>query len=191
MFVFDAYYHIYNHANGNENLFKERKNYFFFLSKSDFHLGSIANRIAWCLMPNHFHLLIKIKSFDEIKQESIQFKELKTAEQQSNFISKKFSNFFSSYTQSYNKVYQRRGSLFLKNFKRKEIQDEKYLLNLLLYIHQNPVRHGFVNSCSDWEFSSFRNFPTENQELLELIFDDIDNYKWIHQEQLEDWEKLL
>lgn len=51
------YYHIYNHANGDDNLFREAKNYPFFLQKYHQHISPIAETIAWCLMPNHFHLL--------------------------------------------------------------------------------------------------------------------------------------
>src|SRR5690554_5163811 len=173
MLIFEKYYHIYNHANGDENLFREQKTYEYFLEKYKKHISPIAETIAWCLMPNHFHLLVKIKTEEEIvaafssanssstfppstfspstfpKFQTLEklgleklkrlekFKKLETLEGKSNFLSKQFANFFSSYTQSFNKVYGRRGSLFLKNFKRKEIVDENYLLNLILYIHLN------------------------------------------------------
>src|SRR5690606_17973301 len=158
MLIFEKYYHIYNHANGNENLFREQKNYEYFLEKYKQHISTIAQTIAWCLMPNHFHLLVKIKTEEEIvaafsstfpsstfpsstfppltfpkfgtlekldlkkleleKLKRLEkFKNLDTLEDKSNFLSKQFANFFSGYTQSFNKVYGRRGSLFLKNFK--------------------------------------------------------------------------
>ena len=63
---FDTYYHIYNHANGDDNLFREEKNYSFFLEKYHQHIDPIAETIAWCLMPNHFHLLVKIKTEQEV-----------------------------------------------------------------------------------------------------------------------------
>ena len=66
MLIFEKYYHIYNHANGNENLFREQKNYEYFLEKYKQHINPIAETIAWCLMPNHFHLLVKIKTEEEI-----------------------------------------------------------------------------------------------------------------------------
>lgn len=190
MLVFEKYYHIYNHANGDENLFREQKNYAYFLEKYEQHINPIAETIAWCLMPNHFHLLIKIKSEDEIAStfsSSSTFpkfrtlEKLKTLEAKSNFLSKQFANFFSSYTQSFNKIYERRGSLFLKNFKRKEIVDENYLRNLILYIHLNPIKHGFTNTVSDWKWSSYASFPIIQQEIFSMLFDDEDNYGSIHQ----------
>src|SRR5699024_7832798 len=69
MLTFETYYHIYNHANGTENLFREKKNYAFFLKKYQQHIAPIAETYAWCLMPNHFHLLIKMRSEQEIAAE--------------------------------------------------------------------------------------------------------------------------
>jgi len=208
MLIFEKYYHIYNHANGDENLFREQKNYEYFLQKYIQHISPIAETVAWCLMPNHFHLLVKIKSEEEIvsafpsstfpkfrtleklELEKLElekfkqlekFKKLETLEARSNFLSKQFANFFSSYTQSFNKVYGRRGSLFLKNFKRKEILDENYLRNLILYIHLNPVKHGFTNEISDWKWSSYQTFPIEHTEMLRMLFADEENYQYVHQ----------
>ena len=55
------YYHIYNHANGNEQLIREDKNYKFFLLKVKEYVVPVAEIFAYCLLPNHFHLLIRIK----------------------------------------------------------------------------------------------------------------------------------
>ncbi len=109
----NQYYHIYNHANGDDNLFREEENYRFFLQQYHQHIDAIADTVAWCLMPNHFHLLVKIKNEESLLQTFSKFETLEK------LLSKKFSNLFSSYTQAFNKLYQRRGSLFIKNFKRK------------------------------------------------------------------------
>ena len=61
------YYHIHHHANGFENIFKSEENYRFFLEKYKFYISPVANTLAYCLMPNHFHFLIKIKSEEELK----------------------------------------------------------------------------------------------------------------------------
>ncbi len=145
----NQYYHIYNHANGDENLFREEENYRFFLLQYHQHIDAIADTVAWCLMPNHFHLLVKIKNEKSLLQT---FPKLKTLEK---LLSKKFSNLFSSYTQAFNKLYQRRGSLFIKNFKRKQITSSQYLQILFLYIHLNPIKHGFTKEISEWQWSSY------------------------------------
>ena len=61
------YYHIYNHANRFENIFINDENFRFFLEKYQLYLLSVADTLAYCLMPNHFHLLIKIKIEEELK----------------------------------------------------------------------------------------------------------------------------
>lgn len=175
MLDFERYYHIYNHANGDDNMFRESKNYDFFLEKCQFHILPIADTLAWCLMPNHFHFLIKIRSEKEIELSFPKFKTLEKIERRK-FLSKQFSNFFSSYSQAFNKVYRRRGSLFLKNFKRKEITSDSYLKNIVLYIHLNPIKHGFTKNLQDWLHTSFNELPSLNPDFMELIFGDKNNY---------------
>ncbi len=188
MLDFDTYYHVYNRANGDDNLFREEKNYAFFLKKYHRHIDPIAESIAWCLMPNHFHLLIKIRNEEEIAKENSTFLKFKTLEKfekrkeaQLKFLSKQFSNFFSSYTQAFNKVYSRRGSLFIKSFKSKAIVDDNNLRNVILYIHLNPVKHGFTDEIEDWKYTSYPYFSRRYPGLINELFDDEDNFKWLHQ----------
>ena len=162
-------YHIYNHANGNENLFRNEENYRFFLNKYIKYITSFSSTFCYCLLPNHIHFLIRIND----------------VEQSDKYYSKQFSNLFSSYTQSYNKLYKRRGSLFLKNFKRKPVEDDDYLLKLVNYIHFNPVKHGFVEKPEDWKYSSYNAICKQAntlicfQEVLEW-FGDLENFKYNH-----------
>jgi hypothetical protein len=92
------------------------------------------------------------------------------------FLSKQFANLFSSYTQSFNKLYNRRGSLFLKNFKRIEILEPAYLRNLVLYIHLNPDKHGFSKSAAEWRWSSYHTFYSENTEKASALFGNTEEY---------------
>lgn len=215
MLQFETWYHIYNHGNGDDNLFREDENYDFFLRKYHHHIDPIADTKAWCLMPNHFHLLVKIKSEAEIVDYfsnlpdppssflSSNFSSNRNFSKVSNFrkvddrkvdddpegskskfLSKQFSNFFSAYSQAFNKVYQRRGSLFLKNFKRKEIENDFYLKNIILYIHLNPIKHGFTRQIDDWPWHSYDTFIKEEPELIQNLFSGIAGYKEAHQDKL-------
>jgi len=64
------FYHIYNQGNNGENLFYNDNNYIYFLQKLDHYLSDFVDLYAFCLMPNHFHLLIKIKTLEELEENS-------------------------------------------------------------------------------------------------------------------------
>jgi REP-associated tyrosine transposase len=193
----DAYYHIYNHANGNEQLFVEEENYRFFLKRYQKHIAPVADTLAYCLMPNHFHLLVQIKPQEEIiiliekPAVSRKYGKIATSAEKdvfmSNLVSKQFANLFSSYTQAFNRKYQRRGSLFVKNFKRKRIEDEDYYTHLIQYIHLNPVKDGFVQYPGEWKFSSYQAIlstapTTVKREKVIEWFGGIENFRYCHLE---------
>ncbi len=152
-----AIFHIYNHANGFENLFIEHKNYYFFLEKVEKYILPIANIYAYCLMPNHFHLMVKINAEETLIEQWTKDADphILTSKQVENKISKCFSNLFSSYAQSFNKLYKRRGSLFIPSMKTACVDSHEYFINLVKYIHTNPVYHGFTQHLTDWEHHSF------------------------------------
>ncbi len=160
----DVCYHIFNHANGFENLFVNDGNYQYFLKKFATHISPIADTFAYCLMPNHFHLLVRIKPTAQLS-ESLKLSESSKASI-SNQLSKRFSNFFSAYAQSFNKQQNRKGSLFVSNFKRKEVSDDWYFARLVHYIHYNPVKDGFVSHPAAWPHSSFVSLLSEKPTRL-------------------------
>jgi len=100
----------------------------------EIHIDSIAETYAFCLMKNHFHFLIRIKEENEILTKLI-----KPPHQY-------FSNLFNAYTKAINKKYERNSSLFQRTFKRKLIDSEDHLKNLILYIHTNPIHHNICSS---------------------------------------------
>jgi len=177
----DCYYHVYNRAVGDEKLFYTEKNYTYFLKKYSEHIPFIADTFAYCLMPNHFHFLIKIKSEKDVT-ETINEKSKNTQKNMDTglFISKQFSNLFNGYSQAINKQEMRNGTLFSRAFKRKQIDSLEYMRNVLVYIHQNPVNHGFTDRASEWKFSSYNSIVSGKDLLLkrdEVVnwFDDLDN----------------
>ena len=203
----DKYYHIYNHANGRENLFCMQENYNFFLAKYHIYITPIAETFAYCLMPNHFHLCIKIRSEDDLLiffKEKIERKLLKNniknfpkvsnfwkVEETRKLISKQFSNLFSSYTQAFNKQQNRKGNLFQSNFKRKEITSKNYLRSVIFYIHNNPIHHDFVEDIRDWQHSSFESFFSDKvsslkrEEVIKL-FENKKNFEEYHKKEIND-----
>jgi putative transposase len=129
-----SFYHIYNRGNNKENIFFEEKNYQYFLKLFDKYLSPYVDVYAYCLMPNHFHFLIRIKEMN-IKQTSEVFKtsEVLTKEitevggsKKLTPLEKAFKDFFISYAKSINKAMNRTGSLFQSKFKKR-----KFLITLI------------------------------------------------------------
>jgi len=59
-------YHVYNHGDAEDQIFREDTNYAFFLKRYGKYIPPIADTYAYCLMPNHFHLMVRIKSIEGI-----------------------------------------------------------------------------------------------------------------------------
>ncbi|KXK45147.1 MAG: Transposase IS200 like protein [Chlorobi bacterium OLB5] len=154
-------YHIYNRGNNKENIFFEEKNYLFFLQRFRFYLCDLVKVYSFCLMPNHFHILLEVKDFGDDKKINYTNKELSQLE-------KAFKGFFMSYSKAINKAFDRTGSLFQKKFKRKIIHDENYLKSIVAYIHLNPVRADLVNSAELWPYSSYKFFAGEQINMLNI-----------------------
>ena len=144
------YYHVYNRGNNREDLFREERNYRYFLGLYAAHIAPIADTYAYCLLKNHFHLLIRVKTMDELKTSQV----LETCEV-SKIASRHFSNLFNAYTKAINKAYHRTGSLFQERFGRIEVAADGYFTNLIYYIHSNPQKHGFVDDFRTWPYSSY------------------------------------
>ena len=199
----DNFYHIYNRANGKEKLFLVADNYHYFLNQLKKYISPIADFYAYCLIPNHFHFVIKIKSEEELELffeeklknkklskgiESPKEQDLQGFQNLGGLISQQFSNFFNSYSKAFNKMHNRKGSLFAPNFKKKLITDKTYLQQVILYVHLNPVKHQLSLDFSDYPYSSYVGILSEQPTLIKRkevmsLFDDIDNFKFVHHEQ--------
>ncbi len=153
-------YHIFSRATGNEQLFLNHGNYFFFLNKFKQHVSPIVDVWCLCLLPNHFHFMIEIKPIEDIRAYFIKTKAGKsiTDEIISDFLMERFSNFLNSYTKAFNKMYNRKGSLFMDYLRRVEIVDDIQIGATLFYIYKNPVHHGYCNKIEDWQWSSYKSF---------------------------------
>ncbi len=176
----DTYYHIYNCGNNKENLFIEEENYSYFLKLIKKHILEVSDILAYCLLKNHFHLLVKTKPNIESKK-----------------ISQHFSNLFNAYAKAINKKYNRTGSLFKDRFSRIKISNEDYLKFLIIYIHTNPVHHNFIDNFSKYKHSSYSSListkPTLlNRDFVISLFDDVTNFKFVHnKKQLTIIEELV
>jgi putative transposase len=194
----ERYYHVYNHANGQDVLFREPENYRYFLAKYAEYLHPVLDTFAYCLMPNHFHLLVRIRP-EAVLQRFVEEKFASTEpskgfrtltglrEFPDQLVSRQFSHFFNGYTQAFNRQHNRRGSLLMPNFKRKEVTNDGYFTRLVYYIHANPVHHGYVRALADWPHSSYESVLSakmtrlRKDEVLEW-FGGRDSYRHFHRQ---------
>ncbi len=150
--VHGGYYHIYNRGNGGENIFREQRNYAYFMTLYAKYIEPVAETFAYCLLRNHFHLLVRIREREETCQVSGNLtglpKYLKPTQQ--------FSNLFNSYTKSINVACGRTGNLFQRPFGRIRVTSDEYFANLVRYIHTNPQKHGFVSNFREYPYSSYQ-----------------------------------
>jgi len=149
------YFHIYNRGVNSENLFKEKRNYFYFLEQYNFYCAAVLETLAYCLLKNHFHLLVYVKENVTVPRKDGPGLFRMNA-------SKQLGHFFNSYAQSINKACKRTGPLFESPFERKLVDDETYLTRMIYYCHRNAQHHGFVNDFRDWEFSSYHDIIGNN-----------------------------
>jgi putative transposase len=202
-------YHIFNHANGFENLYLEDENYRFFLEKYQLYIHPIAETYAYCLLPNHFHLVVRIRRREVIEECYRTFsnrsftkvpnfgKAAKINDEEiERYISKQFANLFSCYTQSFNKVNKRRGSLFLKNFKRQLIDSRQYFESAVAYTHRNPIHHGFCRRFEDWSYTSYCEIKADKSQLVETskllkMYEGADGFIASHAKALQRYEQNL
>ncbi|MCX6198837.1 MAG: transposase [Bacteroidetes bacterium] len=135
-------FHIYNRGNQRQQIFFTEANYQYFLQKMANALLPHADLLAYCLMPNHFHWLVQIKSDSE----------------GSNIYAANFSKAMAILLRSYARAMQRQqgftGSLFQQNSKSKILTTENDVLTCFNYIHQNPVKASLVQKANAWEYSS-------------------------------------
>lgn len=166
----DTSYHVYNRGNNRQQIFFDEGNYLFFLEKLRKHLKPVCDILCWCLMPNHFHLLINANEVSCQPQKGYEPGEIQELHHRIRIIT-------SSYSQAINKRNKWTGSLFQQKTKAKPIlpkhKNDNYLVNAFHYCHQNPKRAGLVKKIEDWPFSSFPDYCDFRKDDLcnhELLF---------------------
>ena len=146
------FFHVYNRGNAKENIFLDEEDFKFFLLRLKQNLipsddvsrhfkplpPNSFDLVAYCLMPNHFHFLIK------------QNTDLP--------ISKLMGKLCTSYGMYFNKKYRRVGHIFQDQFRQINIDSNNYLAWLSAYIHNNPVDAGLTKKPEDWGWSSYSCF---------------------------------
>jgi len=139
VFAASEYYHVYNRGAGRDPIFFTPANYEYCLRLVKRYLTQYAvTIIAYCLMPNHYHFLLR---------------------QDSDLpLSKFIGVLFNAYAQAVNKQHARSGSLFEGRFRHSWIDCEEYLTHLCRYIHWNPVKAQLVQRPEEWPYSNYQDW---------------------------------
>jgi putative transposase len=168
-------YHIYNRGNNRENIFMAERNYRYFLRLYARYITPIADTYAYCLLRNHFHCLARIKDLTGRpmdRQAGVLMGDLSGLVELPN-PSRQFSHLFNAYARTINQTYQRTGALFQRPFGRIPVTTDTYFARLIVYIHQNPQKHGFVEDFRDWPYSSYHALLSDKPTHLqrEVVLD--------------------
>ena len=170
-------YHVYNRGNNRGLIYYTTSNYRFFLEKVDYYVVPYADILGWCLMPNHFHLMI------EVHRENIF----------SVTLNQSMGRMLSSYARAINQQENRTGSLFQQHTKaiclngqsrltpswyklfgatkiNAYVDNQDYPRICLDYIHMNPVKAGIVLDPKSWRWSSYHQIFLQDKrdELVNL-----------------------
>ena len=164
VFVKGEFYHLFNRGVNRGKIFHSDANYAYCLRLMRKYAARYQITLcSYCLMPNHFHLLVCQKSNDSI----------------SRFINATFN----AYVQALNKQINRSGPLFEGRFRYLHVDRNEYLIHLCRYIHLNPVTAGLVVHPEDWPFSDYREAVADNvymfteNNILSSSFDNPKEYK--------------
>ena len=153
------YFHIYNRGVNGDDIFKEHRNYSYFLKQYAAYCSEVIETLAYALLKNHFHMLIYTRENVEVAKHHGEGTIRLNASTQ-------LSHFFNSYAQSINKACKRTGPLFESPFRRKIVEGDVYLTSLVYYCHYNAQRHGLVKGFKEWPFSSYRSILDNDNSLL-------------------------
>ncbi len=164
-------YHVYNKTNNKEKLFLNDENYAYFLKRTAVYINPYFDVFVWCLLPNHFHMMVRVKEESSIKKflqskvtEEMTKNDYKYLEHKitlNEFLATQWQKLFTSYAMAFNKMYNRSGNLFYRPFKRIVLEDENHITQLAVYIHANAQKHKLVKDFRKYKWSSWHTYLSD------------------------------
>jgi REP element-mobilizing transposase RayT len=150
-------YHIFNRGNNHEQIFWDDISYNYFISLMKRYLAEYIDILAFSLVFNHFHQLIRVHDSPDVDF----FRKR---------VSEAYRRFFIDYTQKCNHHYGHNGSLMLKNFRRIEVLNQEYLKHLLFYVHYNPLKHKLCEDYKTYKYSSYQAFINGKYDWINTAY---------------------
>jgi len=179
-------FHIYNRTNNKEILFKDNEDRTTFLEKYKLYVSEYVDTYAFCLLGNHFHFILRVKSVEAITKivSGVVKSERGIAQQKLlaqkdgertvfEVLERQFNKLFTAYAKYFNKKYKRQGNLFTRRFKRIAIQSEAQFGRLIYYVHYNPQKHKLIADYRAYYWSSYQTYVENSLTLLakEVVLD--------------------
>ena len=148
-----AWYHVMNRGRRFEDIFSDKEDYSRFIDLL-IEITEIwnANIAAYCLMSNHYHVLLQTPDGN---------------------ISRCMRHLNGLYTQQYNRIHGFDGQLFRGRYKSILVSNDSNLLQLVRYIHKNPVKAGMVKEMPDYEWSSYKGYLSYSKK-----------WEWLHKDYI-------
>jgi len=149
----DAWYHVMNRGRRGEKIFETKEDYWSFIELLQ-EVTDIFNLkvAAYCLMPNHYHLLIRTPDAN---------------------LSRSMRHLNGVYTQRFNKRHSCDGQLFMGRYKSIVVESDSYALELVRYIHRNPLESRLVNDLQKYQWSTHKPYLSDAKK-----------WKWLHKEYI-------
>ncbi len=207
MLEYGKYYHIYNKGVKGISIFTIEEEYIHFLDLMSVFLTPVTDIYAYALMGNHLHLVLRIKDKEEIGFLNPEYKDSKnltlkwktySGNTKNNLNSEKLykkpvpgkmiQHMFNAYAQWFNKRHKRWGPLLKRNYDKKLVDNAIYMKRLIIYVHNNPVKHGYCEHPIEYGWTSYLSLisikPTKlSRERVLGWFDDKANFKAVHNNQ--------
>ncbi|HBG70709.1 MAG: hypothetical protein A2W93_04625 [Bacteroidetes bacterium GWF2_43_63] len=197
----NKYYHIFNRGNNSDSVFKSYDDYSYFIHLYSIYAHPFFETFSWCLMKNHYHFCVRVKNENEferfdkrnrwkiepvIKWQMYSINEIPLEKQIIPKPHRMLGFMFDAYSKYYNKKYDRTGVVFERGFEKKLIEKEDYLMELITYIHNNPVKHQISKDAGLYQWSSYNEILNNssafcNSEKIIQMFDSKENFVFIHQ----------
>jgi REP-associated tyrosine transposase len=140
----NAWYHVMNRGRRSETIFTDKEDYLSFIQLMQDACSMFNFRIsAYCLMSNHYHILLQTPEAN---------------------LSRCMRHINGIYTQRFNRRYHVDGQLFRGRFKSILVEEDSYLLELVKYIHSNPLQAGIVDKLDKYPWSSHKEYIARSQK---------------------------
>lgn len=187
-FEFDAIYHITSRVKEGQVVFREARDYQYFLGQMKEFVLPIADVYAYSLTPKKFQFLMCIKSKNQVCKSIGLDEDLDYhLEKQNQIILGQFEMILENYTSYFRQNTNEKTSVFGKFLQRIQIDDEKDLKNIVKMIHCEPVSLGLVAEPKDWKYSSYQSYLSKNKSssvdrgFILSFFDSDEDFKQFHQ----------